>query len=182
MAEMSWEKPPTGDKPKRKTGSGSWKFAVGGVMLLGAVLHLVLSGTMVGARFFINVEQVVNNSAYIGQTVRITGAVIGSTIDYDAVTGRLDFTVAHIPDEYEDLATEIHRVVNDPNATQLRINMENQARPDLLQHEAQAILTGAIGEDGIFYATEVLMKCPSRFQEDTPGSMIHLTTQVDPQQ
>ena len=39
--------------------------------------------------------------------------------------------------------------------------------PDLLQHEAQAILTGALGVDGVFYASELLLKCPSRFEEST---------------
>jgi len=49
--------------------------------------------------------------------------------------------------------------------------MANQAMPDLLQHEAQAILTGKLEEDGTFMATELLLKCPSRFEEKTPGQM-----------
>jgi cytochrome c-type biogenesis protein CcmE len=173
MTQMAWEKPLALEKPKGKPRSGSWKFALGGALMLVAVVYLVFSGTMVGARFFITVEEVVNNPAYLGQKVRITGAVIGSTIDYDPVTGRLEFTIAHLPNEYEDLATELHRVANNPVSTRLHIVMSNQTKPDLLQHEAQAILTGTMREDGTFYATEVLLKCPSRFQENTPGNMIH---------
>ena len=37
--------------------------------------------------------------------------------------------------------------------------------PDLLQHEAQAIMTGRLGDDGVFYADELLLKCPSRYEE-----------------
>jgi cytochrome c-type biogenesis protein CcmE len=177
MTQMAWEKPLALEKPKGKPRSGSWKFALGGALMLAAVVYLVFSGTMVGARFFITVEEVVNNPAYLGQKVRITGAVIGPTIDYDPVTGRLEFAIAHLPSEYEDLATELHRVANNPVSTRLHIVMSNQTKPDLLQHEAQAILTGTMREDGTFYATEVLLKCPSRFQENTPGNMIHLVNE-----
>ena len=49
----------------------------------------------------------------------------------------------------------------------LRVIVEDAAMPDLLRHEAQAILTGALGRDGEFEATELLLKCPSRFEEST---------------
>jgi cytochrome c-type biogenesis protein CcmE len=176
MTEMAWEKPVALDKPKGKPRSGSWKFALGGVLMLIAVVYLVFSGTMVGARFFITVDEVVHNPAYVGQTVRITGAVIGETIQYDPMTGDLEFTIAHIDSEPADLATELHRVANNPVTTRLHIVMTNQTKPDLLVHEAQAILTGQLREDGNFYANYVLLKCPSRFQENTPGSMIRMTS------
>lgn len=182
MAEMTWEKPASlKEKTKAKPPSGRWKFMVGGMLLLVAVLYLVFSGTMVGARYFITVDEVLDNAAYVGQIVRLTGAVIGDTIDYDASSGNLDFTIAHIPQQYDDLATILHEVVNDPNAKRLQIHMEEETKPDLLQHEAQAIITGTMGTDGIFYATELLLKCPSRFQETTPGNLIHLTPATDGQ-
>jgi cytochrome c-type biogenesis protein CcmE len=37
-----------------------------------------------------------------------------------------------------------------------------------LKHEAQAIVTGTLGEDGVFYADELLLKCPTRYQEEVP--------------
>jgi cytochrome c-type biogenesis protein CcmE len=41
-------------------------------------------------------------------------------------------------------------------------------KPDLLRNEAQAIMTGHLGEDGIFYAEELLLKCPTRYEEAVP--------------
>jgi cytochrome c-type biogenesis protein CcmE len=38
----------------------------------------------------------------------------------------------------------------------------------LLRHEAQAIMTGELGEDGIFYADELLLKCPTKYEEAVP--------------
>ncbi len=42
-------------------------------------------------------------------------------------------------------------------------------KPDLLRNEAQAIMTGHLGEDGIFYAEELLLKCPTKYEEAVPA-------------
>jgi len=41
-------------------------------------------------------------------------------------------------------------------------------KPDLLRDEAQAIMTGHVAEDGIFYADELLLKCPTKYEEAVP--------------
>ena len=41
-----------------------------------------------------------------------------------------------------------------------------------LKNEAQAIVVGKLGADGVFYADELLLKCPTRYdqaQGATPG-------------
>ena len=40
--------------------------------------------------------------------------------------------------------------------------------PDLLKNEAQAIVTGKMGADGVFYAKELLLKCPTKYEEAVP--------------
>lgn len=171
----NWEKPVSQDsaraKLKRK-GNERWKFLVGGVLILGAIAYLVISGTLTGATYFITVNDVVANPAYVGDTVRISGAVIGETINHGIVVdpnsgneiSEITFTISHIPDDYDNLAEALHISVTNPNATRIQV-VYNGDFPDLLQHEAQAILTGELREDGIFYASELLLKCPSRFEE-----------------
>lgn len=173
MVEASWEKPLSTEKPKGLPEKGSkLKFLIGGLILLGAVAYLLLSGAATGARFFITVDDLVASQEYVGQTVRITGAVLGETIQYDSENLILDFTIANIPAETENLALTLHEAVTNPNAAKLAIHMDNEVMPDLLQHEAQAILTGRLGDDGIFYASELLLKCPSRYEEAVPGQAI----------
>lgn len=172
MAEMTWEKTPEKSKNETKGRGGErLKFLIGGVLILGAVVFLLLSGTMSGARFFIQVDDVVGNPEYVGQTVRLTGAVIGDTIEYDATTGTLQFVIANMPAEFDDLSLALHESANNPDATQLTVYMVDTTKPDLLQHEAQAILTGTMGEDGVFRATELNLKCPTRFEEHTPNML-----------
>ena len=164
MTEVNWEKPKHFAKPKR---SERLKFISAGVIILVALLYLLVSGTLQGARYFITVDEVVSEAAYLGRTVRISGAVDGETIEYDSENAIIRFEIVNIPSEYDDLATALHEALLDPAASRLKILVEDAAIPDLLQHEAQAILTGELGRDGIFRASELLLKCPSRFEEST---------------
>ena len=177
MADMAWEKSPAQDKTKveaklkRRKGQRI-KLIIGGLLILGAVAYLILSSTISGARYFLMVDDVVGNPQYTDQTVRLTGAVLGDTIEYDARTGDLSFTIVNIPREFDDLAQTLHDAVHNPDATRLVVQMSDTTMPDLLQHEAQAILTGSIGEDGVFHGTELNLKCPTRFQEFAPETSV----------
>ena len=162
MAQLSWEKPKHQEKSKR---SERYKFLAAGAVILLAVLYLLVSGTLRGARYFITVDELLNGASYLGQTVRVSGAVDGETLDYDSEKALIRFEIVNIPSEYDDLATALREALLDPEASRLRIMVADAALPDLLQHEAQAILTGALGEDGVFQASELLLKCPSRFEE-----------------
>ena len=174
MAQATWEKganPAEVRLPQTRTRGSRLKFMAGGVIILAAMLYLVVSGTMAGAQYFLTVDSVVQDPAYAGKTVRISGVVLGDTIHYDAETLTIDFTIANIPSEFDDLATALHEAANNPDATRLAVHIENEVKPDLLQHEAQAILTGHIDENGVFQASELLLKCPSRFVENGPDGM-----------
>ncbi|MBC8097925.1 MAG: cytochrome c maturation protein CcmE [Armatimonadetes bacterium] len=147
------------------------KFMVGGLLIIGAIMYLVASGTLTGQRFFITVNEVVGESQYAGQAVRITGAVLGETItettNPDGTT-LLTFTIAHVPTRTDNLAEALHVAVNDTTAQRLQVSVINQPRPELLRHEAQAILTGKLDAQGVFHADELQFKCPSRFEDAGP--------------
>ncbi len=174
MAQAAWEKPLSSAPPhKGITSSGRWKYLVGGLLILGAVAYLVVSGMLSGARYYISVDDLANNQAqYLGQNVRVAGAVLGETIEYDSENLIITFTVVSMPEEYDNLADALHEAVSDPNATRMQVRVENQVKPELLQNEAQAIMTGQLGSDGIFHVSELNLKCPSRFIENQPDQAI----------
>jgi len=43
--------------------------------------------------------------------------------------------------------------------------------PDLLQNEAQAILTGKVLASGEFEADEILLKCPTKYEGSVPDQI-----------
>jgi cytochrome c-type biogenesis protein CcmE len=169
MAQATWEKTSSAVLRSRKPNE-RLKFLIGGALILAAVVYLVISGTLAGARYYITVDDLLKNpQQYAGKDVRISGAVIGDTIQYDDQKLIMNFTIANIPSQPQDLALTLHEAVSDSQATRLQIRVEDQVKPDLLRNEAQAILTGKLGADGIFHASELLLKCPTRFEETHPG-------------
>jgi len=168
--DNTWEKPRI-TTATHKSRREYLKFLIGGLLMLGAVIYLIISGTATGAQYFIGVDELVKNPDYVGKTIRMSGAVIGDSIVYDNRTLSLDFTIANIDNNTTDLARTLHEAVVNPSATRLQIHLDNEVKPDLLKDEAQAILTGRLGDDGVFYATELLLKCPSRYQESVPNQV-----------
>ena len=150
------------------------KFVIGGVFILGAVVVLIWTATKASAQYFLTIDELnAKGSGIVDKNVRVSGAVIGNTIQYDAPNLRLTFEVAHVPaDEAilkEDggLAVALHQAVIDPSRTRMKVVYVGP-KPDLLRDEAEAIMTGHLGTDGIFHADELLLKCPTRYQEAVP--------------
>ncbi len=150
------------------------KFVIGGLFILAAVVYLIASSTQASAEYFMTIEEVKAQEAEIvGKSLRISGAVLGDTIAYDPDTLTITFTVAHVTgdnDEIESsggLAKVLHDAVREEGTPRLDI-VYNGPMPDLLQNEAQAIMTGHIEADGIFYADELLLKCPTKYEEAVP--------------
>lgn len=169
-ATLPKSQPPTG---RAGIFAGRTKFLIGGVILLAAVVYLIAANVVAGQEYFITVDELSSRSGELaGRSIRISGAVIGDSIEYDGHT--LSFDIVHIPDSAADIEDEgglaevLNQAVSDPNANRVTIMMYDEPKPDLLQHEAQAIITGTLGEDGIFYADELLLKCPTRYEEEVP--------------
>jgi cytochrome c-type biogenesis protein CcmE len=170
---VSWEKAKVAAK-SRPANNNRVKFAIATVLLLGAMAFMMFNGTLFNGRFFITVDELLSRPDLVSKSVKITGAVIGDTIDFDPDTQVLSFTIAHVTDKIEELEDEgglakvLHEAVSDPTAQRLKVVVRNQPLPDLLRDEAQAILTGKLGADGVFYADELNLKCPSKYEGDVP--------------
>ncbi|MBU4352934.1 MAG: cytochrome c maturation protein CcmE [Nanoarchaeota archaeon] len=154
---------------------GRAKFIVGGLLILAAVVYLIASSTSASAEYFLTVDELrAKGSSVIGRNLRVSGAVIGDTIQYDPQTLNLTFEVANIPGDNKEieaaggLAVVLHQAVIDPLRARLKV-IYNGPKPDLLRDEAQAIMTGQLGEDGIFHVDELLLKCPTRYEEALPA-------------
>jgi cytochrome c-type biogenesis protein CcmE len=151
------------------------KFILGGLLILAAVVYLIASSTKASAEYFYTVDEVkAKGSSVVGDSLRLSGAVIGDTIQYDADSLTLSFEIAHVPGDNNEieaqggLAEVLHQAVIDPSRSRLKVVYVGP-KPDLLRDEAQAIMTGKLGEDGVFYAEELLLKCPTRYEEAVPS-------------
>ena len=112
----------------------------------------------------------------VGKNVRISGAVVGDSIQYDPQTLLLHFTIANVPADNKQieaqggLAAVLHAAVTDPARTRIQV-VYTGPKPDLLRDEAQAIMTGHVDDSNVFYADELLLKCPTKYEEAVPSQV-----------
>ncbi len=154
---------------------GRMKFIIGGVLILAAVVYLIASSTQANAEYFMTVNELkAQGQSAVGKSLRVSGAVVGQTIQYDPQTLTLTFEVAHVPGDNATVAAQgglaavLHAAVTDPTRARLKV-VYIGPKPDLLKDEAQAIMTGEYGADGVFHADELLLKCPTKYQDAVPS-------------
>jgi len=150
------------------------KLILGGVVIALALVYLLISATRSNTQYFMTVQELQEQQSELqGQKLRMSGAVIGESIQYNPETLDLSFTVAQIPGDHRlieqmgGMAKVLAEAVADPDAARMTIHYTG-VKPDLLKDEAQAIVTGTLDENGVFQASELLMKCPSRYESALP--------------
>jgi cytochrome c-type biogenesis protein CcmE len=163
------------DKRVPRRSGGQLKFLIGGGLILLAVVYLIVSATQAAGQYFMTVQELQARASTLGdRSVRVSGAVIGDSIRYDAKSLRLTFTIANVPADMNEvnreggLAAVLHAAVLNPQAARVQV-LYAGPEPDLMRNEAQAIVTGHLAPDGVFHADELLLKCPTRYQEALPN-------------
>ena len=169
--------PTTSRAMSRATSRGiPLKFWLGGGAILIAIVSLVFMAMQNTQQYFYSVNEVLDPaSGAAAKNLRVPGAVLGDTINVDAETLEITFEIANVPvDDAEvqaagGLAAVLHAATLDPSAGRLRVVYVGP-KPDLLKNEAQAIVVGKLGADGVFYADELLLKCPTRYDQAPAGA------------
>jgi cytochrome c-type biogenesis protein CcmE len=160
MADVSWQNTDESlviEAPRRNR----LLFAVAGVLLISAVVFLVVNAMSGNTQLYKTVgEFYAEQDRLVGRDLRVAGWVVGDSILYtqiDAQNSRLEFDIV------DDLNNPTQR---------LHIVALNEAKPDLLQHEAQALVEGRADENGIFTSNPggLMLKCPTRYEEAPPAS------------
>ena len=155
------------------------KFIIGGIVIVAAIIFLMVSSLQANIQYFLTVDEAIEKQLageLTGRNIRLSGAVLGESIHYDMETLELSFSIVHVPgdielvDEEGGLAAALHNAVMDPTRSQLKV-VYHGAKPDLLQNEAQAILTGEFVAEGVFEADELLLKCPTKYEGSVPDQI-----------
>jgi cytochrome c-type biogenesis protein CcmE len=153
------------------------KFVIGGLLVMVAVIYLIFSSARANAEYFMTVDELhTKASSMVGRNLRISGAVIGNTIRFNPDINVLNFDIANVPGDNTTIAAQgglakvLHEAVVDPARRRISVDYHGP-KPDLLRDEAQAIITGQLGDDGIFHAEELLLKCPTKYEDAVPSQV-----------
>jgi cytochrome c-type biogenesis protein CcmE len=158
MAQATWTK--KDEATIEKSGSGRTKFIVGGLLMAAAIAFLVFNALRGNTQLYLTVDEFYSQQSQLaGRDLRVSGWVLGDSIQYtqiDDQTSRLEFDIV---DDMQNPGQRLHIVAM------------NEPIPDLLQHEASALVEGH-AENGEFMANPggLLLKCPTRYEELEPGT------------
>lgn len=121
------------------------KIISAAVILVAAVAFLINNAMGGSAAYYMTVDELAASSSDVqGQQIRVAGDVADGSV------------------QRGDLGDPIRFEVTDGNAT---IPMVYDGTvPDIFSDHAEVIATGTMRSDGVFEATELLTKCPSRFE------------------
>ena len=125
------------------------KFIVGGVIVVIAIGFLGYQGFVSSATYYYTVSEfAAQQSNFADKNVRVAGNVTDGTIERQGTT--LKFAMAEGSD---DLKVVYKGVV-----------------PDTFKAGIEAVVLGKLNSEGIFEATELLAKCPSKYEPvDAPA-------------
>lgn len=135
------------DLSQRKSGK-NLKFIIGGALLIGVVVFLIAQATLATGAYYMTVSEIRDSGpSLVGQRVRVSGQVVEGSEDWNAQEVTLRFKI------HDDKGAQLPIVFFGP-------------RPDNFQRAAEAIAEGKLLPDGSFQANDLLLKCPSRYEED----------------
>jgi cytochrome c-type biogenesis protein CcmE len=134
------------------------KFVVGGLLIFAAIIFLSVNALQGSTQLYLTVGEFYDQQSQLsGRDLRVSGWVLGDSIQYtqiDDQNSRLEFDIV---DDLENPGQRLHIVAM------------NEPIPDLLQHEAQALVDGH-SENGEFQANQggLMLKCPTKYEEAGP--------------
>jgi cytochrome c-type biogenesis protein CcmE len=126
------------------------RFIVGGVVVVGLIAYLIVSAIASSGAYYREVSEVLGDQAALtGKNLRVSGNIVTDSIKYDAATLDLQFKISDPQDAGKQLPVRFHGV-----------------KPDQMDREgSSAIVEGSLKPDGVVEANNLLLKCPSRYEE-----------------
>ncbi|MGB8645942.1 MAG: cytochrome c maturation protein CcmE [Anaerolineae bacterium] len=141
MSVNSWPQAPsrTAKKPKYQV-----KYLIGVVLIFGVIGYLIFFGISSTQQYYLTPSELFNKGqTVIGQGNRVGGNLVPDSIQQDIKNNKINFAIT---DGARKLPVSYNGVV-----------------PDTFPKATQVIVEGKLGMDGTFVASDVLAKCPSKY-------------------
>lgn len=141
----------------RRSKANRLKFIIAGLLIVSAMAVLAMQSFQSSAMFYLTVpelraEAATEGDGFYARQVRISGALHTDSIDWNAKAMNLKF---HITEGGDMLPVEYNGVM-----------------PDTFHHSETVVAEGRFTREGVFQATTILVKCPSKYEtEQGSGSL-----------
>jgi cytochrome c-type biogenesis protein CcmE len=141
MATGTFSKDKAKPKPKYQV-----KYLLGAAVIFGVIGYLIFFGLTQTSQWAINVTELhAKGSAAIGQGVRVSGQLEADSVEKDIKANTIAFVLT---DGVNRLPVTYSGVV-----------------PDTFDRAVEVVAEGKLNPDGSFSASNVLARCPSKYDE-----------------
>ena len=146
---MSTIAAPTLERKSAKAG-GKLKFVIGGLLILGAIAYVTISSFQSNAIYYLTLPELnAQRATLVGQPIRVNAPLDKSSIQFDNQTLTLKFNLVDgnlvLPVIYQGVV------------------------PDTMEQSESIVAEGHLGADGVFQASTILVKCPSKYETQPTG-------------
>jgi len=132
-----------------KTG-GKWKFFIGGLLILSAIAYVTLTSFETNAVYYLTLKELnAQRGSLMNQPIRINAPLDKTSIQFDDKTLTLQFNLK----EDNLILPVVYKGV----------------KPDTFEQGESVVAEGKLGTDGVFYASTILVKCPSKYESEVPA-------------
>lgn len=133
-------------QPKAGSRAGSLKFIIGGIVILGAIAFATAMSFQSNTVYYMNLQEFkAQQEKFSGQVVRVNGPLDQSSIWIDQKIMELKFNM------------------KDGNIVQPVVY--HGVIPDTLTAGESVVAEGKLDSQGVFQASTLLVKCPSKYEE-----------------
>lgn len=123
------------------------KFIVGGLLIVAAIVYLVFTSIQSTGAYYMTVDEVSSQAnKLVGQKIRMSGNVLQDSANWDAANLLLSFDLT------------------DASGKHVTVSFHG-SRPSNFSRATEAIVEGQLQPNGVFRADNLLLKCPSRYEE-----------------
>lgn len=120
------------------------RTVIGALVLIAGAIFIMLSGMRNSSQYFQTVSELKKHNDLVGKGLRVNGHVDSTTVSWDADSLTLKFELtdgsSSLPVIYKGVA------------------------PDMFNSGESIVVEGKLGQDGIFHANNILVKCPSKYE------------------
>ena len=130
---------------------GKLKFLIGGLLILAAIAFVTISSFQNNAIYYLTLKELnTQRASLIGQPIRVNAPLDKSSIQFDDKSLTLKFNLKEdtlvLPVVYKGVV------------------------PDTMDQGESVVAEGRLGADGVFQASTILVKCPSKYESQPVNS------------
>lgn len=141
MATSTFSQPKAKAKPKYQV-----KYLIGAGVILAVIIGLIVFGLSQTGQWAVNLAELkAKGSSAVGQGVRVSGQLEANSIEKDVKANKIAFVLT---DGVNRLPVSYNGVV-----------------PDTFDRAVEVVAEGKLNTDGSFTASNVLARCPSKYDE-----------------